>query len=93
MALVLVCTTPPPHVNAGNAQVPLLREMELKLCEMECVGVFGGWASGRGGVRDEVGLVSPEILETYENEINISNLSKGVYVIKIGNMTVRFIKE
>jgi len=26
-------------------------------------------------------------------EINVSNLSKGIYLIKIGNSTVKFIKK
>ena len=26
-------------------------------------------------------------------EINVSNLSKGIYLIKIGNNTVKFIKK
>ena len=34
-----------------------------------------------------------KILETYENEINISNLSKGVYLIKVDNISIRLIKQ
>ena len=63
VTLAIVRHTTSPNINA---EVSLSRQLELKLSEMENVGVFGGWASGRGGVRDEVGLVCPEKLQAID---------------------------
>ena len=63
LTLSLIRTAPSSTVEVPLPPLSLQTEMKLKLSEMESVGVFGGWASGRGGVRDEVGLVSPESLQ------------------------------
>ena len=45
------------------------------------------------GLKQIYTILGKKLFETNENIINISSLSKGVYVIKAGNMTMRFIKE
>ena len=66
LTLSIIRTTPPcSTVEVPLPPLSLPLEMKLKLSEMESVDVFGGWASGRGSVRDEVGLVRPEILQVY----------------------------
>ena len=38
-------------------------------------------------------MLGEKVLETYDNQINISKLSKGVYTIKIENTPIRLIKK
>ena len=45
------------------------------------------------GLKNIYTILGKKLFETNENIINVSSLSKGVYVIKTGNMTMRFIKE
>ena len=45
------------------------------------------------GLKQIFTILGEKLFETNENIINVSSLSKGVYVIKIENMTIRFIKE
>ena len=45
------------------------------------------------GLKQIYTILGKKLFETNENIINISSLSNGVYLIKTGNMTRRFIKE
>jgi hypothetical protein len=45
------------------------------------------------GLKEIYNVLAEKVLQTYDNEINISNLSKGVYMIKVGNTNIRFIKK
>jgi len=45
------------------------------------------------GLKQIYTILGKKLFETNENIINISALSKGVYMIKTGGMTMRFIKE
>ena len=45
------------------------------------------------GLKQIFTILGEKLFETTENIINVSSLSKGVYLIKIENMTMRFIKE
>jgi len=45
------------------------------------------------GLKQIYTILGKKLFETNENIINISSLSKGVYLIKTGNMTRRFMKE
>ena len=45
------------------------------------------------GLKEIYTILGEKILETYENEINVSNLSKGVYLIKVDNISIRLIKQ
>ena len=45
------------------------------------------------GLKQIYTILGKKLFETNENVINISSLSNGVYLIKTGNMTRRFIKE
>ena len=45
------------------------------------------------GLKQIFTILGEKLFETNENIINVSSLSKGVYVIKIENMSMRFIKE
>ena len=45
------------------------------------------------GLKEIYTILGEKLLVTYENNINISNLSKGVYLIKLKNTTMRLIKN
>ena len=45
------------------------------------------------GLKEICNVLGEKIIETYENEINISILSKGVYMTKVGSTSIRFIKK
>ena len=45
------------------------------------------------GLKQIFTILGEKLFETNENIINVSSLSKGVYVIRLENMTMRFIKE
>ncbi len=45
------------------------------------------------GLKQIYTILGKKLFETNENIINISALSKGVYMIKTDGMTMRFIKE
>ncbi|MBC8510527.1 MAG: T9SS type A sorting domain-containing protein [Cryomorphaceae bacterium] len=45
------------------------------------------------GLKQIYTILGKKLFETNESIINISSLSKGVYVIKTGGMTMRFVKE
>ena len=45
------------------------------------------------GLKEIYTILGEKLLVTYENNINISNLSKGVYLIKLKNTTIRLIKN
>ena len=38
-------------------------------------------------------LINVENKETNLLQINVSNLSKGMYFVKVGNYTIKFVKE
>ena len=45
------------------------------------------------GLKEIYTVLGEKLIETYENEINISNIAKGVYLVKVANKTMRLIKE
>ena len=45
------------------------------------------------GLKEIYSVLGEKLIETYKNEINISDLPTGVYIIKIENLTMRFIKK
>ena len=45
------------------------------------------------GLKEIYNMLGKKVLETYDNQINISKLSKGVYTIKIENTPIRLIKK
>tara|TARA_B100001142_G_scaffold330393_1_gene399147 strand:- start:6011 stop:7891 length:1881 start_codon:yes stop_codon:yes gene_type:complete len=45
------------------------------------------------GKKEIYNMLGKKVLETSENEINIDSLSKGVYVIKVNNTSIRLIKK
>jgi hypothetical protein len=45
------------------------------------------------GLKQIYTILGKKLFETNESIINISSLSKGVYLIKTGGMTMRFVKE
>ena len=38
-------------------------------------------------------MLGERVIKTYDNEIDITNLSKGVYVLKLQDISIRLIKK
>jgi len=45
------------------------------------------------GLKQIYNIIGEKVIHTYENKIDISNLSKGVYVIKLEDISIRLIKQ
>ena len=45
------------------------------------------------GLKQIYNILGERVFQTYDDKINISSLSKGVYVIKVGNTSIRLIKN
>ena len=45
------------------------------------------------GLKQIYNILGERVIHTYDNKINISNLSKGVYVIKLEDINIRLIKQ
>ena len=45
------------------------------------------------GLKQIYNMLGERVIHTYDNKIDISNLSTGVYVIKIEDISIRLIKQ
>ena len=45
------------------------------------------------GLKQIYNMLGERVIKTYDNEIDISNLSKGVYVLKLQDISIRLIKK
>ncbi|MBU46277.1 MAG: hypothetical protein CMD28_02500, partial [Flavobacteriales bacterium] len=45
------------------------------------------------GLKEIYTVLGEKLLETYDNRINVSDLERGIYLIKVKNQTLRFVKE
>jgi len=45
------------------------------------------------GVKQIYNMLGERVIQTYDNKIDISNLSKGIYVIKLEDLSIRLIKQ
>jgi hypothetical protein len=45
------------------------------------------------GLKQIYNILGERVIHTYDTKINISNLSKGVYVIKLEDINIRLIKQ